>query len=190
MKTLIVPSLFATIAVFIWMYISWAVIPWHNVDMKSLTDESLVMQMKTSMTEPGIYLYPGYPESGSEAAMEKWTEQHKDGPRISYMIYDPQGAEWSMGMPMLKSFIINFISVFIAAVLLMMTFAQNPSFMRRAVFVMMLGLFAGFVGPFLNWNWWSVPFGTTIINVIDLCITWLIAGLVLAWRIKPEAQTA
>ena len=30
----------------------------------------------------------------------------------------------------------------------MMTLAQNPSFWRRVIFVMMLGLFAAFVGPF------------------------------------------
>jgi hypothetical protein len=41
----------------------------------------------------------------------------------------------------------------------------------------------------MNWNWWNVPFGFTIVNVIDLCVTWFIAGLVLAWRIKPEVNT-
>ena len=54
---------------------------------------------------------------------------------------------------------------------------------------MMLGLFAGFVVHFMNWNWWMVSIGFTIVNVIDLCVTWLLAGLVLAWRIKPELST-
>jgi hypothetical protein len=85
----------------------------------------------------------------------------------------------------IRGFILYFISAFVAAVLLMMTLAQNPSFWRRVTFVMLLGLFAGFVGPFSEWNWWNFPFGFTIVNVIDLCVTWFLAGLVLAWRIKP-----
>jgi hypothetical protein len=190
MKSLIVPSLLAAVAVFIWTAISWMALGWHNVDMKSISDPALAKQIQTSLTEPGIYVYPGYEVSGQELSMEQWSELRKAGPMVHFMVYDPVGAEWSMGASMIKSFVINFISAFIAAVLLMMTLAQNPSFIRRAIFVMLLGLFAGFVVHFMNWNWWHMAFGFTIVNVIDLCVTWFIAGLVLAWRIKPEAQAA
>ena len=185
MKKIILPSLLAAVVVFIWMFISWTVIPWHNMDMKPINDQALIEQMRASMTEPGIYLYPGVPEDQSEAGMQKWTDMYKAGPLVHFMVYNPQGAEWEMALPMLSSFLINFISAFIAAALLMMTLAQNPGFMRRVIFVMMLGLFAGFVGPFVEWNWWKFPFGHTIVGVIDLCVTWFLAGLVLAWKIKP-----
>jgi len=180
MKKIIIPSLLAAIVVFIWMFISWALLPWHNMDMKTITDPALMEQMKSSLTEPGIYMYPGESDD-----MDATLQKYKAGPLIHFMVYNPQGAEWDMAMPMLSSFFINFISAFIAAALLMMTLAQNPGFFRRAVFVMMLGLFAGFVGPFVEWNWWKFPFGYTIVGVIDLCITWFLAGLVLAWKIKP-----
>lgn len=185
MKKIILPSLLAAIAVFIWMFISWTVIPWHNMDMKTINDQALIEQMKASLTEPGIYLYPKKPAEETDASMEIWFEQYKAGPLVHFMVYNPQGAEWDMAMPMVSSFLINFISAFIASVLLMMTLAQSPSFWRRVIFVMMLGLFAGFVGPFVEWNWWKFPFNYTIVGVIDLCITWFLAGLVLAWRIKP-----
>ncbi len=185
MKKIILPSLLAAVVVFIWMFISWAVLPWHYSDMKNIADSDLLEHMKTSLTEPGIYLYPGEPAEETDAGMQKWFEQYKAGPLIHFMVYNPQGAEWRMAMPMISSFLINFISAFIAATLLMMTLAQNPSFRRRVIFVMLLGLFAGFVGPFIMWNWWKFPFGFTIVGVIDLCVTWFLAGLVLAWKIKP-----
>lgn len=184
MKKIIIPSLIAAIVVFIWMFISWTLIPWHDIDMKTINDQALVEQMKASLSEPGIYLYPGEPEEATDTGMQKWKEQHKAGPLIHFMVYNPKGAEWDMAMPLIKSFLINFISAFIAAVLLMMTLTQNPGFLRKSVFVMLLGLFAGFVGPFVEWNWWSYPLGYTIVGVVDLCITWFLAGLVLAWRIK------
>lgn len=189
MNKLIVPALLAAIAVFIWTAISWMAIGWHEVDMKGITDTSLAQQMQTSMTEPGIYIYPGYSETGEELSMEEWNKLRKAGPMVHFMVYDPAGAEWSMGTSMIKSFIINFIAAFIAGVLLMMTLAQNPSFWRRVIFVMLLGMFAAFVGPFIEWNWWSFPTGYSMVNAIDLCVTWFFAGLVLAWRIKPEMST-
>ena len=190
MNKLIVPSLITAVVVFIWMFISWTVIGWHNVDVKNLPNgDALAEQMQKSISEPGIYVYPGQPEDESDAAMQKWNDQYKAGPLIHFMVYNPEGTEWNMAMPMIKSFIINFIAAFIAGVLLMMTLAQNPSFWRRVIFVMMLGVFAAFVGPFIEWNWWSYPTGYSMINAIDLCVTWFIAGLVLGWRIKPEVKT-
>ena len=189
MNKLIVPSLITAVVVFIWMFISWTLLPWHNVDIKSIKDQALLEQMKESLTEPGIYLYPGEPEDESNVAMQEWSDQYKAGPLVHFMVYNPQGAEWDMAIPMIKSFLINFIAAFIAGVLLMMTLAQNPSFWRRVIFVMMLGMLAAFVGPFIEWNWWSFPTGYSMVNAIDLCVTWFIAGLVLAWRIKPELNT-
>ncbi|NNG27251.1 MAG: hypothetical protein HKM87_06970 [Ignavibacteriaceae bacterium] len=190
MKKIIVPSLLAAAAVFIWTAISWMLLGWHEVDMKGITSTELAKQIQTELTEPGIYIYPGYSETGEALEMEEWNELRKAGPMIHFMVYDPEGAEWNMGESMIKSFIINFISAFIAAVLLMMTLAQNPSFMRRVIFVMLLGLFAGFVVHFMNWNWWNMATGFTIVNVIDVCVTWFIGGLILAWRIKPDLKTA
>ncbi|MEE9450979.1 MAG: hypothetical protein V3V72_13100 [Ignavibacteriaceae bacterium] len=189
MNKLIVPSLITAVVVFIWIFISWTLLPWHNVDIKSIKDQVLLEQMKESLTEPGIYLYPGETEDESDAAMQEWSDQYKAGPLVHFMVYNPEGTEWNMVMPLIKSFVINFIAAFIAGVLLMMTLAQNPSFWRRVIFVMLLGMFAAFVGPFIEWNWWSFPTGYSMIIAIDLCVTWFIAGLVLAWRIKPELNT-
>ncbi|MFC2102847.1 hypothetical protein ACFLSS_00295 [Bacteroidota bacterium] len=185
MNKIIVPSLLAAIAVFIWMFFSWTVLPWHNIAIKNLDNPTLVEQMKESMTEEGIYLYPGQPSEDSDAASEEWMKKFEAGPVVSFMVYSPDGMNMMDPMLFINSFIINFIAAFIAGVLLMMTLAQNPSFWRRVTFVMMLGMFSAFVGPFIEWNWWSFPFSYIIVGAIDLCVTWFLAGLVLAWRIKP-----
>ena len=190
MNRLIIPSLIAAVVVFIWMFISWAVIGWHNIDIKNLPNgDALIEQMKESINEPGIYIYPGHPEGGDDADMEEWTNKYKAGPLVNFMVYNPAGAEPMNPMQFIKSFIIIFIAAFLAGVLLMMTLAQTPSFWRRVAFVTLLGLFAGFIGPFIEWNWWSFHLGYTIVAVVDLCVTWFLAGLVLAWRIKPDTIT-
>ena len=184
MKKIVLPALIAAIVIFIWSFISWAVIGWHNIDIKYFPDETEIMHMKAVMHEPGIYMYPGFPMDDSESVMEEWTKKHESGPLVTFMVYYPNGAAPMDPIFFIRGFILNFITAFLAGVLLFMTLAQNPSFWRRVTFVVLLGLFAGFLFPFANWNWWGFPLGFTLVNVADTIITWFFGGVILAWRIK------
>ena len=83
--------------------------------------------------------------------MKEWVEKYKTGPRISYMIYDPQGAEWSMGTSMIKSFIINFIFAAIPTFLIAGAVAWKYSpyteggtiFIIASIAALVVGLAAG-----------------------------------------------
>jgi hypothetical protein len=101
------------------------------------------------------------------------------------MVYHPDGSDPMPVDMFIKGFILNFITAFFVAVLLYMTLVQDPSFMRRVTFVVLLAVFAGFMFPFSEWNWWRFPLGYTLVNVADGIVTWFLAGLVLAWRIRP-----
>jgi hypothetical protein len=184
MKKIILPSLLAALVILVWSSISWMMIGWHMIDIFKLPDETVVQQMDETITEPGIYVYPGYPEDQSEAGMKEWTDKHLAGP-LFFMVYQPTGGDPMPAGMFVKGFVLNFITAFIAATLLFMTLAQNPSFRRRVIFVVLLGAFAGFMYPFSEWNWWQYPLGYTLVNFADGILTWFFAGLVLAWRIKP-----
>ena len=184
MKKIILPSLLAAFVILVWSSISWMVVGWHMIDIFSLPDESVVQQLDSTIDEPGIYVYPGYPEDQSEAGMKEWTDKHLTGP-LFFMVYQPTGGDPMPAGMFIKGFILNFITAFIAAILLFMTLAQNPSFWRRVTFVTLLGVFAGFMYPFAEWNWWQYPLGYTLVNFADGILSWFFAGLVLAWRIKP-----
>ena len=71
---------------------------------------------------------------------------------VNFMVYNPSGTDPTNPILFIKSFIINFIAAFVAGVLLMMTLAQNPSYWRRVIFVMMLGLFAAFIGVITSYS--------------------------------------
>ena len=184
MKKIILPSLLAAVVIFIWTSISWMVIGWHMVDIKNLPDESVVKELDATISEPAIYVYPGYPTDQSESGMEAWTEKHLAGP-LFFMVYHPEGSDPMPAGIFINGFILNFITAFFAATLLFMTLAQNPSYWRRVTFVVLLGVFAGLMYPFAEWNWWNFPLGYTLVNVADGILTWFFAGLILAWRIRP-----
>lgn len=184
MKKIILPSLLAAVVIFIWTSISWMVIGWHMVDIKNLPAESIVQQLDATISEPAIYVYPGYPTDQSESGMKAWTEKHLAGP-LFFMVYHPEGSDPMPAGMFINGFILNFITAFFAATLLFMTLAQNPSYWRRVTFVVLLGVFAGFMYPFAEWNWWQFPLGYTLVNFADGILTWFFAGSILAWRIKP-----
>lgn len=54
MNKLIVPSLIAALAVFIWSFISWTVLDWHNIDISNFPDET-------------------------DAGMEEWIKKYETG---------------------------------------------------------------------------------------------------------------
>lgn len=186
MKKIILPSFLAAIVILVWSTISWMFVGWHLIDLKSLPDDTVASSMKETMTEKAIYLYPGFPEEESEAATQEWTQKHLLGP-LMFIVFDPAGSEPMDAMMFVNGFILNFITAFFASVLLFMTLAQNPSYWRRVTFVVLLAVFAGFVFPFSEWNWWRFPLGYTLVTVADGIVTWFFAGMVLAWKIKPEA---
>jgi hypothetical protein len=56
--------------------------------------------------------------------------------------------------------------------------------------VTLFGAGAALVGPFMFWNWFHFPLDFTLAEVADLVIGWTLAGLVLAWVLKPQALSA
>lgn len=187
MKRLLFPALLAAIAVFIWMFISWALLPWHGTSMKTLPEnEALIEQLKSSITEPGLYYYPGMPQEDGETAMQAWVDKYRGGPVIPLMIFIPDGAEpWNPNQ-FIFSFIINFLTAFVAAFLLKKAVNNTAGYFDRVLFVTMIGLFTAFAGPIMDMNWWKYPSGYSSVAAIDMIVTWFIAGLILAWRIKSE----
>lgn len=186
MKRIFLPSLFAAVVVFIWMAISWTVLPWHGNLLKSIPEGAGIETLKHNLTEKGIYHYPGMPAENTDAAMDEYTAKYQTGPVVHFMVYNPSGVDPMNPMTFIWSFLFNFLSVLIAAFILVKAINYKTTFMQRVLIVMLFGLFAALNGPLMDWNWWHYPFNFSIGVAVDLVITWFLAGLILAWRIHPE----
>jgi hypothetical protein len=185
MRSIVLPALFATIAVYIWMTISWTVIPWHAHEIKPIP-ESAITQLTTGLTEKGIYNYPGYPAEDTDAAMNEMVEKYRRGPIVSFMVYNPEGTELMRPGQFIIMFFMIFAAALIAAYLLTRTLHYKTTFSQRVIFVTLMGVFAALLGPLTDWNWWMYPTSYSVGVAVDMVITWLIGGFVLAWRIRPE----
>ena len=63
-----------------------------------------------------------------------------------------------------------------------------PGFGSRVLFVALLAGFVALQSRLLDWSWWRFPLDYSLVAALDLVVGWTLAGLVLAWRVKPAAR--
>jgi hypothetical protein len=75
---------------------------------------------------------------------------------------------------------------FILAYILSLVVNQFESYVKRVLFLTLIGFFGGFGHYTMMWNWFNVTVGYTIVGIIDFTLIALAGGLVIAWKIKPS----
>ncbi len=192
MVRVIVAALIGGILLFVWGFVSWTVLTWHNTSGGQLPNEEIVVAaMQGNITESGIYWIPGMArepaasDEAKKAAEEAWMERHRAGP-IGMLVYHPEGREPMMPKVFAQGLGLSFLSALIAAVLLVSSGIGN--YVGRVAFVTMLGLFVGITADMSEWNWFSFPMDWTLANVGDRLVGWLLVGLVMAAIVKPNAR--
>ncbi len=187
MNKVLVPGILGGVVIFVWSFISWVVIPWHAAVMNNIpSGEQVAEILKNDGLEAGFYHHPGMPEEQDENSQKAWTERYMKGPNINFMIYSPVGGAPMDPMQFVRSLFLNILSAMLASYMLLQALGSLNGLMQRALFVTAMGVFVALVYPMAEWNWWNFPGDFTAVAVFDTIITWFLAGLVIAWRIKPE----
>lgn len=183
MKSVLLGGLLGGVVLFVWGFVSWTVLPWHNTTLNAFGDESaMIGTVAANAPKRGIYMIPG--ERNSSGLTEEEKKAHEEasmkrmveGPFV-FAAVSPQGTA-GMGPAMIGAFVIQFLGAALATFLLMRATAMP--YLARAAFVMLLGLFAGIVTHAPYWNWWGFPADYTLVMSADLVIGWTLAGLVIA----------
>ncbi|MDZ7290008.1 MAG: hypothetical protein ONB44_06170 [candidate division KSB1 bacterium] len=183
MKRVFIAGLLGGLAVFVWGMISWMALPWHNTTMHSLANEDAIVEnLRANLTTTGVFYFPGEPHS--EAEMQAFTEKHKRGP-LGFLVYLAEGRDPMAPMLFVRGLLLNLITAILAAYLLSQAVDKLKTYVQRVAFVGLLGVFAALVSHVTSWNWFYFPADYTLVMSADLVVAWIIAGLVIAWRIKP-----
>jgi hypothetical protein len=183
MKRILIAGLLGAVACFIWGFISWAVLPWHNATMPNLPNEDAVIEvMRSNVTATGVYQFPGHP--ATEAEGQAWMDKYKRGP-FGMLIYHANGTNPMSAQPFIGGFVLNFVIATLAAYLLSLAVAKMTAYSQRVIFVTLLGVFAALASHIMAWNWMYIPTAYSLVMSADAVINSLVAGLVIAWQIKP-----
>lgn len=156
------------LAVFAWGMISWMVLPWHSITVKSFKNEQAVqlsLLQNIDSKESAIYSLP---------AMN--SEKEQIGP-YAFIALSPMGLKFSP-MMMLKGLATQILIAFLVTWLLMQT--TGLTYWGKVKFVTVAaGLTTG-IAATMDWNWWGFAVDYTLVLAADQIVSWFIGGLVLA----------
>jgi hypothetical protein len=186
---LVIASILAAVAMFMWGFLFWGVLPLSKSVMHALPNEAEVIRVLQSSSMPtGVYFYPFPGESEGDDAQKRVEEQHLAGPIVEVR-YRAEGARMMDPMVMAKGFLHFLAATCLAGLLLCFTLPASPSFGRRWGFVFLFGLAAALFHDLSGPIWFFNPWSFALLNFSYHVVGWLIGGLILAGLVKPATPS-
>ena len=174
------------IVLFMWGAFSHMVLPLGEAGIKSLPNEAAVMAaMKSNITEPGLYFYPGMPggHSANEAEQAAFEAKYKAGPH-GILVYHPTGGEIMPPSMLLTELLSNILAAIAAAFVISV---MVSTFLGRVIAAGVFGLVAWLSVDVSYWNWYGFPTDYIAAQMGDQVIGWLLAGLAIAAIVKGRS---
>jgi len=193
LKSLVLGAILGGLTAFIWSFISWSFLPWHQKQLRSFQNEDEVSAVIASHApESGNYLLPtGPPQEGMTSEQKKAAEEIRmqkmqKGP----LVFAAVRREGFSSFP--RVLLTQLLCQMFAALLLTWMLLQTSGlrYARRVAFLAIAGLAASVIADLPNWNWWGYSGAYTAANLADYTLTWLLAGLVIAKVAKPQTAAA
>ena len=184
-NALVKGGVLGAIVLFVWGFVSHAVLSWHNVNLQRFANEGAVAQaLSANAPESGIYASPNPnpPPGVASADWEKTVEaQMKAGPLV-FAVFNRQGFEG-----ITKALVIQYLILLVGNLLVtgLVLKTRGLTFGGRVGFVLMAALTAGILIHLPYWNWFGFPLKYTMVQLADLAIGGVLSGIVIAWATKP-----
>lgn len=182
----VIAGIVGGLIVFVWGAVSHMLTPIGTMGFTPLPNEdALVSAMKTSLTEPGMYMFPGF-DMNAEMTPEQekaWTDKMMAGP-TGMIIYHPTGEQPMSPKQLGVELLSNIVAALLAAMLLTRFVG---SYACRVVMVAVLGLFAWMSIDVSYWNWYGFASAQTIGELLEQVIGWALAGLAMAKMVKVKS---
>ncbi len=176
------------VVAFVWMFVSWTLLPWHHDAVESFKNEEQVAKVIDANTsKSGVYVIPQMPgvDEVSKEVKDSHVAAMQKGPFI-FMQVKKEGKDPTS----FTTFLIAFATLFVGASLLSYLLMQmrGTGYFNRLFCSLLFGLSVGVLGIVPEWNWFALGGAYTLVMIGDHVVTWLLAGVVLAGFIKPKTH--
>ena len=183
----IVGSVLAGLAMFVWSAISHMALPLGTMGMRGVPadkEAAVLDAMKAAMTENAIYIFPSFEpgRSMTQAETDAYAAKLAEGP-TGLVIYNP-GAGAVFGPTLLLIELLTNILACLAAGWVLARVVPTASFLERASVGAAFGVFSTFSIEASYWNWYKFPASYFAAQAIDQIAGAFVAGLVLAAIVK------
>ena len=188
---LIIAAILGGIVMFAWGAVSHMVLNIEGTAVKPMPNEASVSAaMKANISEPGVYLMPGFDMTKAATTEEQlaWVAKYKEGP-TAMLIYHPTGDDVFTPRQFGTQLAADIGAALIGSIILLFA---GVGFARGVIISTLIGV-GGWVAILIPyWNWYKFPFEFVRADLIDQVAGWFLAGLVMAFilRTRPVVKTA
>jgi hypothetical protein len=179
MKKVITAGLFGGVALMVWTFVVNGILRFQvNINMKTIPAERQVYEtLKEHIVEPGRY-------ACNPALTSDW--RFPDGEPVFSVFYGGMGHE-AAGSLMLVGLVLFFLGPTIGAWMLSQASESVLcSYPRKVLFFTAIGVLVAVFCDLSNFGIGGYPLKDALILAGHDVLIWTFAGLVVAWRMKPE----
>lgn len=183
MKRVIVAGLLGWVVLMVWVFVVNGLFGFRrSIDMNRIAEERQVYELlKEKIVEPGRYIFN--PEVSPERGFP--------GEEPVYSVHYSGMGHGTAGMMLLIHLVIGLVTMTLAAWMLSVTSARIlSSYPRRVLFFTVIGLLFALFGDLMQFGIGGYSFKPALLLALNSVVAWTLVGLVVAWRIKPEASVA
>lgn len=175
MKKQIIATLVGGAILFIWQFLSWAMIPIHkSVYGYTANQDKILEVLNQNLTEEGTYFLPNVPPGTSHEQAETSMNDRMGKPWASVSYHKSMSN--NMGMNMFRGFTIDLVAAFLLIWLLLKI--PNLNIMTAVQASIGVGLISYLTIPYLNSIWFE---GNSMEHLIDAIVQWGLVGVWLGW---------
>lgn len=174
MKKLAVGSILGAIVMFVWQFLSFALLDLHREATQYTPKQAEILNyLGTQLPESGSYYLPNYPDGASSYEMQKALQdaQGKPWAIVSYH----KSLESNMAANMIRGVIIDLLMI--ALLCWIIAKINNPGFATIVLLSIAIGMIVFFSVPYTNHIWYQ-SFDLTA-YLIDAIAGWGLVGLTL-----------
>lgn len=144
-------------------------------------EAAAVAALNDAILESGVYVYP-FPDMSSDT--DAFVEKHLAGP-VMQVFFIKEGVNPQSPFTFVAGLVHFFVSALLLGALLYLALPRLTSYDYRVLFIFLAGVFAAVSVNLSNPIWWHHPWGFHLYSAAFNAVGWLLAGLVMAWIIKP-----
>lgn len=176
MKKILLAAIIGGLIIFIWQFLSFALINLHQPAQNYTPKQDAIMSaLSAQQLEEGGYIVPSLPPDATMDDHEKFVAEAGGKPWA--MIQYHHDMEMNMTLNMVRGFLINIIMVAMLAWLLVRLMADSFSIILTACLI--TGLIVFFNAHYTNFIWYQTF--DIWAHFIDAIVSWGLTGLFLGW---------
>ena len=183
-RRVITTGLTAGLVVVVWTSISYGLVRVRDeLGYKEVAYEHTVLEvLDANVAETGLYLVPGHSPPDS-----LFRVRYDEGPLFRiHSLRRGAGGALHVLIPILAMMIAPLIPTWFVWSLCQ---RGGIGFGRRVSIVAIFGVFTALTNDLRLWGTELYPLSYTLLLAFGSMTTWLLAGLLIAWRIKPSAES-